>query len=164
MVSITGLTNMQHALELTRLGLRISITRSLTGVCQGTLRQWWKEVHGARPPNGKLPETVLSFIRDQNSAAVISAYAALHTRIRPNDCSAEALLTTCSEFKRIFGSEMNINAAYYVTRDIRAHIVVFAHCTDCGAGYIYDTASRLTERCPFCGSGMDGRKRHRLSA
>jgi hypothetical protein len=149
MVALAKFEPLHATHDLIRAGLRLSIVRWLTGIGTRTLRQWWKETHGARPSNGKLPETVLSFIHDMDSAALLSTYAALHLRLRGPDLSPESLLAVRREFQR-FCAPIDINAAYFAVRDIRARIVVLTHCRVCGATFIYDAGSKHTDRCPFC--------------
>lgn len=151
MVTVAELERLQLAHELIRAGLRLSIVRGLTGIGTRTLRQWWKDAHGAKPSNGKLPESVLSFMKDRDSSARLSAFAALHKRLHGATLSPGSLLTTWREFQRICGP-IDINAAYFAVRDIKAHIVTLAHCGVCNAAFIYDVGSRHTERCPFCGT------------
>lgn len=151
MVALCEFEGLRLASDLIRAGLRLSIVRGLTKIGTRALRQWWKDIHGVKPSNGKLPETVLSFIRDQNSAAVVSAYAALHLRLRGTDLSPEALLSVWREFQRLC-APIDINAAYFAIRDVRARIVVLAHCNVCSAAFIYDAGSKHTDRCPFCGT------------
>ncbi|TXF13552.1 FlhC family transcriptional regulator [Pelomicrobium methylotrophicum] len=149
MVGLAELGKLQLAHDLIHAGLRLSIVRALTGVGTRTLRKWWKEIHhGKRPPNGKLPETVLSFITDHETAAVVSAYATFHIR-GYNDLSAASLMAAWREFQRIC-APIDINVAYFAVRDIRARIVVLADCNTCRARFIYDVGSRHTDRCPFC--------------
>lgn len=149
MVALAELENLRLAHDLVRAGLRLSIVRGLTDIGTRTLRRWWKDIHGVRPSNGKLPETVLSFIRDLDTAAVVSAYAALHLRLRGRELTPEGLLVTWREFQRLC-APIDINVAYFAIRDIRARIVVLARCNTCSAAFIYDAGSRYTDRCPFC--------------
>jgi len=151
MVGLNDLENLQLARALIQAGLRLSIVRALTDVGTLTLRQWWKDIHGVRPANGKLPESVLSYIKDEDSAARISAFAALYRRLNGPALTAEGLLTAWQEFQRICGS-FDINAGYFALRDIRAHIVALSRCSVCRAAYIYDTGNKFTEKCPFCGT------------
>ena len=95
-VALAELENLQQAHELIRAGLRLSIIRGMTRIGTRTLRQWWKDVHGVKPSNGKLPETVLSFIKDRDSAARLSAFAALHQRIFASDLTTTSLMTVCN--------------------------------------------------------------------
>lgn len=153
MVGLNDLENLQLARALIQAGLRLSIVRALTDVGTLTLRQWWKDIHGVRPANGKLPESVLSYIKDEDSAARISAFAALYRRLNGPALTAGGLLTTWQEFQRICG-RFDINAGYFALRDLRAHIVALSRCGACRAAYIYDTGNEFTEKCPFCGAQL----------
>ena len=149
MVALTELGNLQLAHDLIQAGLRLSIVRGMTRIGTRTLRQWWKDVYGVSPPNGKLPESVLSFIKDKNSAARLSAFAAFHKRLYGSDRSPSGLLTAWREFQSVC-DPVDINAAYFTVRDIRARIVMFVPCKSCHAGFIYDSGSKHTDHCPFC--------------
>ncbi|MEO1767673.1 FlhC family transcriptional regulator [Thiobacter aerophilum] len=149
MVELAELENLQLAHALIRAGLRLSIVRGMAGIGTRTLRQWWKDVHGVRPPNGKLPESVLSYIKDKDSASRLSAFVALHRRLHGSELTPESFLTTWREFQRICGP-IDINAAYFAVRDVKVGIVAFPRCDQCNAGFIYDAGSRHTDRCPFC--------------
>lgn len=155
MVAIGELESLRLAHDLIRAGLRLSIVRSLTKVGTRALRQWWKDIHGVRPSNGKLPETVLSFIKDRNSAAVVSAFAAFHNSVHGKTLTADKLLDSWQEFQRIC-APLDINAAYFAVRDIRARIVILSHCNVCHADFIYDSGSKHTEQCPFCATKVLG--------
>jgi Flagellar transcriptional activator (FlhC). len=148
MVALVELENLLLAHELIRAGLRLSIVRGMTNVGTRALRQWWKDIHGTKPSNGKLPESVLSFIKDKDAAARIAACAALHNRLHPK-LTAESLLVSWKESQRLCGP-IDINAAYFAVRDVKAGIVVLARCRVCGASFIYDAGSKHTDHCPFC--------------
>lgn len=149
MVALSELENLQLAHKLIRAGLRLSIVRGMTNVGTRTLRQWWHEIHKVKPSNGKLPESVLSFIKNKDTAAMLSAYAALYRRLYGAELSATTLLSTWREFQRLAGS-IDINAAYYASRDVKVGIVMLPRCQTCNAAFIYDAGSRYTDRCPFC--------------
>lgn len=149
MVELAELEKLRLAHALIQAGLRLSIVRGMTGIGTRTLRQWWKDVHGVRPSNGKLPESVLSFIKDKDSAARLSAFAAFHRRLYGSELTPESLLTTWREYQRLCGA-IDINAAYFAVRDVRAWIVSLSRCRACHAIFIYDAGSRHTDRCPFC--------------
>lgn len=149
MVELAELEKLRLAHALIEARLRLSIVRGMTGIGTRTLRQWWKDIHGVRPPNGKLPESVLSFIKDKDSAARLSAFAAFHRRLYGSELTPESLLTTWREYQRLCGA-IDINAAYFAVRDVRAWIVSLSRCRACNAIFIYDTGSRHTDRCPFC--------------
>lgn len=89
MVEIAELEHLRLAYDLIQAGLRLSIVRGMTGIGTRTLRQWWWDVHGVKPSNGKLPESVLSFIKDKDSAAKLSAFAALHKRLHGSKLTPE---------------------------------------------------------------------------
>jgi len=148
-VALTDLENFQHAHELIRVGLRLSIIRGMTRIGTRTLRQWWKEVHGVSPSNGKLPETVLSFIKDRDSAGRLSAFAALHQRLFSEELSTTSLMETWREYQGVCGP-LDINAAYFAARDVRVSIVMLVPCRECNASFIYDAGSKHTDHCPFC--------------
>ncbi|MBU9211617.1 FlhC family transcriptional regulator [Burkholderia multivorans] len=149
MVELAELQKLRLAHALIQAGLRLSIVRGMTDIGTRTLRQWWKDVHGVKPSNGKLPESVLSFIKDKDSAARLSAFAALHRRLHGSELTPESLLTTWREYQRLCGP-VDINAAYFAVRDVRAWIVSLSRCRVCNATFIYDAGSRHTDRCPFC--------------
>ncbi len=149
MVALTDLESFQHAHELIRVGLRLSIIRGLTRIGTRTLRQWWKEVHGVSPSNGKLPETVLSYIKDREMGARLSAFAALHQRLFPDELTTTSLLATWREYQSICGP-IDINAAYFAARDVLVSIVMLVPCRECNALFIYDAGSKHTDFCPFC--------------
>lgn len=149
MVEMEELESLQLARDLMRAGLRLSIVRGLTRIGTRTLRQWWKDIHGVRPSNGKLPESVLSFIKDKDSAARLSAFTALHKRVYGLVLTPQSLLVAWQEFQRLCGP-LDINAAYYAIRDAKARIVVLARCDVCNAAFIFDVGNKHTEQCPFC--------------
>jgi hypothetical protein len=149
MVGLYELENMQLAQQLIRARLRLSVIRALTDVSTLTLRQWWHDIHGVRPANGKLPETVLSFIKDADMAARISSFAVFYKRLNGTTIAPGWLLNTWMEYQRICG-DIDINAGYFAVRDVRAHIVMLSRCDKCRAGYIYDTGNKYTDQCPFC--------------
>lgn len=151
----TTLENIQRhvtAAELIRGKLRLSLVQSLTGLTIRPLRTMWKEIHNEGPSNGKLPESVLSYMVNQAMAAGISSFTSLH--LRQNSASdqltAQTLLDSWRTYQRLCGP-LDINAGYYALRDIRADFVSFPKCACCDAHFIYDPGSTLTSRCPFCG-------------
>lgn len=149
MIPVSDLHGLQYARDLIHAGLRQSIVRGLTLLGTRGLRQWWKDIHGVKPSNGKLPETVLSFIKDRDAAARLSAFGAMYRRLHGSELTADSLLVTWREFQHICGP-LDINAAYFAARDIKARIVMLAHCGVCNANFIYDSGSRFTDNCPFC--------------
>jgi hypothetical protein len=149
MVALCELEDLQLAHNLIQAGLRLSIVRGMTSVGTRTLRQWWKDTHGVKSSNGKLPESVLSFIKDKDSATRLSAFAAFYKRLNGVNLSPVSLLGAWREFQSACGP-LDINAAYFAARDVRARIVMLAQCQVCHAAFIYDAGSKHTGHCPFC--------------
>ncbi len=137
------------AQELINAGMRLAFVRGMTKLGTRTLRQRWKETHGERSSKGKLPDSVLSFIKNREAAAQLSAFAAFYKQTHGLEFTAESLMDAWREFQNICGP-VDINAAYLSVRDIRARIVLLSRCQVCHATFIYDMGSRHTERCPFC--------------
>lgn len=152
-ISIDCLEMLDMAKQLTEAGLRLSLIHSLTKVGTLTLRGWWNDIHGAKPPNGKLPETVISFIDGKAAAQVLSAFVVSYKSKYGLQISPASLLAGWRSFNRLFSEKedaLDINAAYYAIRDVRARIVTMTKCNACRRSFIYDTASRHTGACPFC--------------
>lgn len=151
MFQATELMKYTQAQVLIGAGLRLSIIRGMTGLGTRVLRAWWWEVRQEKPPNGKLPETCLSFIKDKAAnAAILSAYAAFHQRLYGDRLDVDTMLTSWRHYQEITGQSVDINAAYYTLRDIRAAIVLLVPCQGCGLKYIYDRGGKQTSQCPFC--------------
>lgn len=154
MVSLNDLERMQQTRMLIQAGLRLSIVRDLTGESVKLVRTWWKEIHNTKPQNGKLKESVLGYIKNKKMAADLSAFAVYYQKaygIGPP--TAKTLITAHADFTEIFGP-IDINAAYYVIRDLEHHFIVIRRCHDCYASFIYDTGSAATESCPFCNKNL----------
>jgi len=157
MVALADLTNLDLALRLVRAGMRLSIITYLTDVGVLTLRAWWKDIYGTRPPSGKLPDTFLGFIESRGEAAKMAAFVCFYQSLYglaavKGDC----LLNAYEHFRKLCGP-ININAAYYAVRDVRAGIMHLAHCSQCGARYLYDEDHRrYADRCAFCGTRPNG--------
>lgn len=153
MATLADIKRLNTASELIKAGLRLSHIVALTDLTPRPLRKMWLETHGKGPPNGKLPESVLSFVHNQAASATISTFITVHlsqfksvSRIEPED-----LVQSWKMVSRL-GAPLDINAAYYGLRDLRAGFISFPKCRQCGAHHIFDTGSTLTSRCPFCGN------------
>lgn len=155
MFQATELSKYAQTQALIQAGLRLSIIRGMTGLGTRVLRAWWWEIRGEKPPNGKLPETCLSFIKDKMAnAAILSAYAAFHQRMHGDRQDVDAMLSSWRNYQEITGQDVDINAAYYTLRDIRAGIVLLVPCKGCGMKYIYDRGGIHSSQCPFCGTAV----------
>ena len=150
MATVEHIDRLIDARELIDARLRLSIVAALTNLTSGTLRKLWKDVHGVRPPNGKLPESVLSFITNVRADADIAAFLSLYQRLNGDfEVDSRRLLKAWAAHQQLCGP-LDINAAFHALRDVRAKLVSFIRCPKCHASYIYDTALTLTSRCPFC--------------
>ena len=151
MTTLAELESLNTATKLVSRGLRLTIVSALTGVSQRTLRKLWREIHGKSSPNGKLPESVLSFITNKQVAADVAAFMGVYLQqcgpvkaIDPNK-----LMYTLDLCQRM-SMDINVNVAYYGLRDLRAGFISFPKCSGCGAKFVYDSESKHTNRCPFC--------------
>ena len=156
MVALVELANLDLAHRLVRAGMRLSVIVHMTGVGVRTLRAWWKEIHGTRPSNGKLPDSVLAFIEDREDAAKLAAFACFYRALYGPAVNGDHLLDACERFRWLCGP-IDINAAYYAVRDVRAGIMHLVLCPECDAKYLYDEHRRRHgDRCPFCGTRPRG--------
>lgn len=149
MANISEFQRLRVAHDLISAELRISWVRNLTGVGLRTLRLWWKEIHGKNPSPGKLPESVLHFIRNQPSASRLSAVALFHRKLQGRTLDADSLLSTWLSFQAICGP-IDINAYYLAVRDVETGMVGLLECSGCEASYLHDPTNTNTNRCPFC--------------
>lgn len=147
---IAKLEQMLLARDLIQSKLRLSIVAALTGVTQEPLRKMWKEIHGERSPNGKLPESALSFVNNVQMVSTLSAVVLLHKKLhKTKEITPTTLLTTWKTHSALLGP-LDINAVYYVLRDVRSNMLTVMQCSRCTASYIYDRELSLTSRCPYC--------------
>lgn len=146
-----SLDQLLSASRLISRGLRVPIVQSLTGVNIRRLREMWADTNERRASRGKLPEACLGFIQNRSDLSLLSAFAVFYERLYPSfQVDADRLLEALDEFAVI--AEININAAYYVLRDLGCGIVSLAHCDNCKGHHIYDPRHRVACKCPFCGS------------
>jgi hypothetical protein len=149
--SSAKLDNLYLASRLIRRGLRVPIVQSLTGVNIRRLRAMWAHAKGSRASRGKLPEACLAYINNRDDAAMLTAFAVFYRQTYGTfRTDADRLLDAVDEFSVIV--EIDINAAYYVLRDLSCGIVSIVRCSNCDGRYIHDPRHRAACRCPFCGS------------
>lgn len=154
LLSPEELENHRLAAELIRLRLRVPIVNYLTQIHHKPLRARWHAIHHESPPNGKLPESVRSFISNPLSVAELSTFVAMYARLDDeggtNKVTAAMLLRAWHMHRRVTHRELEINAAYYAIRDVRAKIVEWRRCGHCQANFIYDVNAANARACPFC--------------
>ena len=153
LLSPEELENHRLAAELIRLRLRVPIVNYLTQIHHKPLRARWHAIHHESPPNGKLPESVRSFISNPQSLAELSTFVAMYDRLDGEGgakVTAAMLLRAWHMHRRVAHRELEINAAYYAIRDVRAKIVEWRRCGHCQASFIYDVNAAMARACPFC--------------
>jgi len=162
-MKIQEIQNIQVACDLIESGLRLSLVSSLSGVeSRVLLRDLWKEIYGHRPSPGKLPDSVIRYIKNYQTAAELAGFVSFYRSIQESQGALNeirnfnlvlnplTLLETWKEFKKLTGTCIDINAGYYVVRDIIFEVVLYVTCGSCSASFIFDPSKRHTERCPFC--------------
>lgn len=153
LLSPEELENHRVAHELVRLKLRLPLVNHLTGINIKPLRRQWNRIHPNSPPNGRLRESVRAFISDSFSAAELASFVAIYNRLSPdteNNVDPEILLRALTMHKRIANQELDINAAYFAVRDVRAKIVEWRRCGRCQTSFIFSPAAFHMRSCPFC--------------
>jgi flagellar transcriptional activator FlhC len=155
-MQLAKLESMQLAVELIQAKLRLSVVQSLTNLTKESLRVIWKETHGERPPTGLLPSSALSFVTNLQTVRSLSAIVLLHQRLhKTKELTARSLLETWKAYQTLLAEinpsdTIDINAAYFVLRDVRIDILTVMQCGNCKVSYIHDRAKTLTSRCPYC--------------
>lgn len=157
-MQLAKLESFQLASELIQAKLRLSIVAALTDLTLEPLRKMWKETHGERSPNGKLPESALSYAKTVQMVRSLSAIVLLHQRLHnTKEITPRTLLQTWQAHNDLLGAVdkthiLDINAAYYVLRDVARNLLTVMHCNNCKIAYIYDRELSLTSHCPYCKS------------
>lgn len=157
-MQIAKLEQLQYARELIQAKLRLSIVAALTNLTLEPLRKMWKEIHGERSPNGKLPESALSYVKTVQMVRNLSAIVLLHQRLHnTKEITPRNLLQTWRAYNALLGqvdpsNRLDINATYYALRDVRSNQLTVMKCNNCRISYIYDRELSLTSHCPYCKS------------
>lgn len=155
-MQLAKLESIQLSVELIQAKLRPSVVQSLTGLSKESLRVIWKESHGESPPTGMLPSSALSFVTNVQAVRSLSAIVLMHQRLhKTKELTARTLLETWRGYQALLANinpseNIDINAAYFVLRDVRIDILTVMQCGNCKISYIYDRAKTLTSRCPYC--------------
>lgn len=147
----------RYASFLIKDGMRIGLAHSITGVSKEILRELRHTAHGQDAPSlCKMPSNTIAYIKSGQSplalATVVSVY--LHTE-KEHKSPAESFVVAW-EAAKLFsdeGTQLDINAAWYAVRDVKAGLVTWCHCKNCKAGYIFDTKiTKKNDACPYCGT------------
>ena len=144
------------AASLIKDGMRIALAHSITGLSWRTLRELWEEIHGADvPPPGRMPCDTLAYIKNGQSSlslsTVVSVYLSAEKEHRtPTDAFSQAW-----EIAKLFsvdGKKIDINAAWYAIRDVKAGLLSWSKCRHCKAEHIFDNGTKKPSKCPYCGT------------
>jgi len=154
-----SLKNHANAILLIQERMRVPIVHSMTGIELRSLRQLWLDTHKTTPSPGRLPTSVLSFVQMGASPCVLSTFVSVYLSKErqqiihgQNDTLTDMFLGVWNARNLFFGdTRLDINAAWYAARDVKAGIVAWGECNRCKAKYIFDTGHRATSRCPYCG-------------
>lgn len=149
-ITVSDLENLNLSRQLIERGMRLSLIGALTDVSIGWLRDAYRDIHGEQAKPGKTPESCLPFLGRIPDRAQCSSFASFYRSVNGDYAmSAERLITTADSFQRVCG-EFDINAAYFVCRDLHAGLITSSWCDDCNLTYIPDTPNRRDAPCPFC--------------
>lgn len=137
-------------------GMRIALVHSMTGLPMRMLRDLWSAIHGELKPPGRMPYNSIAYIKNGQSvtglAMVVSVY--LYAE-KERKSIVESFLSAweASQLSADSDSNLDINAAWYAVRDVKAGIITWCRCNRCGASYIFDTKmTRKSDGCNYCGT------------
>ena len=152
-MNIPFIQTQQYAATLIRDGMRLALAYALTGVSKPTLREFWDMAHGHdAPPLGRLPCNTIAFIKSGQSPAMLSAVVSVYFRAeKERKTPVEAFVIAWEASKLISGEGLDINAAWYAIRDVKAGLVLWNQCKSCKAGFIFGAQSNSQNKCPYCG-------------
>ena len=144
---------------LVREGMRTPLVHAMTGADWRTLRKIWQDIYGEitiRP--GRLPANTFAYLRQGQTSLLLSTMVAVYLTVEksanPQTASQAEIFLQAWETRKLFiesGMEIDINAAWYAIRDVKAGLVTWGRCKQCNATYIFDTEFRETSKCPYCG-------------
>ncbi len=147
-----------YAAALIRDGMRIALVRAITGVSKEVLRDLWSSVHGKDTPQlGRLPFDTIAFVRAGQSLVALSTAVSMYLWAeKEHKTPVEAFVIAWEASKLLVDDageiDLDINAAWYAIRDIKAGLVFWHQCKNCKAGFIFGTQiSKKNNNCPYCG-------------
>lgn len=151
--------NLISTTTLVREGMRTTLVHAMTGADWRTLRKIWQDIYGettTRP--GRLPVNTFAYLRQGQTSlllsTIVAVYLTVEKRANPQTASPAEMFLQAWEARKLFiesGMEIDINAAWYAIRDVKAGLVSWGRCRQCKATYIFDTEFRETNNCPYCG-------------
>lgn len=145
------------ALDLVRVGVRLTYVRAMTGLPALLLRELWRDVHGERPASGRTYCDPLSGLKTCKQRQEASTFANLYfkgdgERQKVKSLEARRFLQVWALFQGSFpGARMDPNLGWTIIRNICAHVTWREKCGHCQVSFIrHVEQSGRTARCPFC--------------
>lgn len=146
-----------YANELIRDGMRLGIIHSITGISRHTLREFSCTIHGQNcNQGGRQPDNTIAFVKaGQPLLELSTAVAIFHCVESDSKSPMDAFVTTWRAVKLLReGTKprlIDINAAWYAIRDVKAHLILWKRCDVCKANYISgDNLPKTDRNCPYC--------------
>ncbi|MGE0557177.1 MAG: flagellar transcriptional regulator FlhC [Burkholderiales bacterium] len=139
---VTDAGQVQLAIDLVRLGARLQVLESETGLSRERLLKLYKEVKGMSPPKGMLPfstDWFMSWMPNIHSSMFLDTYRYLcaHTQTRG--------ITVVMTAYRLYLEHLHVNKldavlsftrAWSLVRFFEANMLSTAPCRECGGEYV----------------------------
>lgn len=148
-------TTLDQATFLLAEGMRIVLVQSITGMPQRQLSKIKSAYHDTDIPAARLPTSVASFIKAGQSTMILSSLVSTFLATKGQESEVAAgFISAWKAAKLCAGSQqIDINAAWYAVRDVKAGEIAWAKCNECLAGFMPDLFSAKTaDCCPYCGT------------
>ncbi len=145
------------ATTLIRDGMRIALVHSITGIARHHLLDLRKSIHGDDAPmQGRMPNDTMAYIKSGQSTVALATVVAVYVGAEKKHKSPVEAFMDAWAVAKLFAdgaTPLDINAAWYAVRDVKAGLITWAYCKNCKAGYLLDTKqTKKTDICPYCGA------------
>lgn len=143
------------ALEMVRVGVRLSYVRATTGLPEKFLRDLWREIHGKSPSPGRTycdPQSGLRTPRQRQDAAAFTNLYFVSEGEPIKSIEARRFIQAWKVFKEMMpDTDLNATLAWTIIRNVCARLTWREVCKNCGAGFIRNAEQYgVSTRCPFC--------------
>lgn len=146
----------QQATYLIKTGMRVALVHSLTGTSLRILRDLWKDHHAEDQLPGRMPSSTAAYIKIGQPTTAIATVVAIYLSYEDMCSTPASAFISAWKAASLLGCEspqLDINAAWFCIRDIKAGLLNWCICTTCTAGYFFVAAeTRKKTKCVFCGS------------
>lgn len=145
-----------YASILIRDGMRIALVHSITGIARHHLLEYRKSIHGEDAPvQGRMPTDTLAYIKSGQSPVALATVVAVYLSAEKKHKSPVEAFVEAWAVAKLFSdgsTPIDVNAAWYAVRDVKAGWLSWGYCKNCNAGYLLDTKhKKKTDCCPYCG-------------